>query len=631
MIVQFQVRGERRAVDGADGESVAELATRAGFHLQMACAGHGVCGRCAVLLHEGEFRTPRETFTVRPGAPRHAQACQTRAFGLAAEIEIPAASLVETRGQIHDDFVLPPHEFHPRARRVTVGVPAATLADPAPDAERLAAALAESGVEGPIGFSFTAERALAGALDQEEGRVRATVGPFRGRADVTLVEPAGRKTPHLAVAADIGTTTVVCVLLDLDREGAVRARASNYNQQIRKADDVAARISYGRTGVMLRELQRLVVEETLNPLLAELCAAAGCAPAQIVRLALAGNTVMMHLLLGLPPGGIGVIPFRPVVRRYREYRARELGLAIHPDGIVELVPAMTGHVGGDLTADAAAARLLEREGTTLLVDIGTNGEILLWDGGRLRVTATAAGPAFEGAGLLHGCRAAEGAVEHFEWGPALEPRFNVIGGGLARGFCGSAIIDWVAESLRAGVLGANGRFDLARLHGHGRYAESPTPRGAMHACRVVPAEQSASGEPLLVTERDVAEVLKAKAAIYAGMKTILAAAGRTFADVDRLILAGGFARHIRLRSAVRMGLLPGLAPGRIEVIGNGSLAGACLALTEAGAGAAFERVVACAEPVELNLEPGFEDAYVDALLLPHADPDEFPAGRADRP
>jgi uncharacterized 2Fe-2S/4Fe-4S cluster protein (DUF4445 family) len=319
---------------------------------------------------------------------------------------------------------------------------------------------------------------------------------------------------------------------------------------------------------------------------------------------------MTHLFLGLPPSGIGVLPFSPVTRHPPAVRASDLGLLLHPHAVVEAVPSISGHVGGDLVADACAARLLERRGLTMLVDIGTNGEILLWDGRHLHATATAAGPAFEGGGLAHGGRAAEGAIDHLVWREEKGFESSVIGGTAPRSLCGSAVIDFIAEGRRAGWINEHGRFDTVRLRKSGAYLEVSRGNHALRAAAVTP-----SGK-LWVSEHDVSEVLKAKAAIFAGMRTILAVAGRTWKDLDTLLLAGGFARYIHLRQATTMGLLPVLDPGVIRVIGNGSLSGACLALLDESSWGTFDRVLAAARPLELNLHPDFENHFIDALFLP---------------
>lgn len=626
MSVRFRIRGESRAADGASASSLADLAFSAGIPLNTACGARGSCGRCAVVLHEGSFVIGDREIAVLPGAPRRALACRTRVISADAVVEIPDRSLIEQRARIAEDFTLPPFDWTPIQRRTTVTVPGGGWETASSDVERLATALAAMG--GPCVFSMELDAARTLPPAQSgPASVEVSWGPYRGGTDVTAATPAGT-SGHLGLALDIGTTTVVALLADLDT-GRVLGRASAYNAQMRRGDDVAARISTGSTADGLHALQSLVVRETVNPLVEEVCSKAGCAPDAILRVTAAGNSVMAHLFLGLSPAGIGALPFQPVRRRHPECRARDLGLLANGNAIVDVLPSMTGHVGGDLVADACAARLLDRDGLAMLVDIGTNGEILLWDGRRLRCTATAAGPAFEGAGLRHGMRAADGAVDHIRWVDGPKAEWTMIGNAPVAGFCGSAAIDFVAQSFKAGLLDSMGRFDLAKLRAAGLDTRIEHCGRSIHACRVVPAGATSTGRALVISEADIAEILKAKAAIHAGIVTMLASAGRRIEDLDTLILAGGFAQHIHLRHAAWMGLLPDLPPGRIEVIGNGSLAGAFLALGGPGAAAEFERIVRAAEPVELNLCPGFESAYIDSMMLPHGDPSAFTAAMAE--
>jgi uncharacterized 2Fe-2S/4Fe-4S cluster protein (DUF4445 family) len=425
--------------------------------------------------------------------------------------------------------------------------------------------------------------------------------------------------PNLAVVTDIGTTTVVCALVDLS-SGEVLDKASKYNQQIVMADDVASRISLCSDITNLGKLHDLVVKETLNPLIKELCSANKVHQEQITRLVIAGNTVMTHLFLNCSPWHIGRLPFQPVAQVYDQYRAGELGVMIHPLGLIDVVPSISGYIGGDITADIYVAKLIEKPGVTLMVDIGTNGEIVLNDHGRLTATATAAGPAFEGAGILFGCRAAEGAIEKIDFDEAHHFQIKVIGGVKPKGLCGSAVIDFIALLLRNEWLSVTGRYDVEKLEAHGCLRTVDLNGTAVRACRLVPAAESASGEDLYVTESDIAEILKAKAAIYAGMQTLLSYAGRSFEELDLLILAGGFARYIDLRHAMEIGLLPELPEEHVEVIGNGSLAGAYLAAVDEAACRSFREIITQPETVALNLQEDFQDNYIDALMLPEQRP-----------
>ena len=432
----------------------------------------------------------------------------------------------------------------------------------------------------------------------------------------------------LAAAVDIGTTTVALVLLE-PATGHILARASQYNQQIRKADDVASRISFCRTEKEVRMMQDLVIKKTINPLLEEVCATAGVKTERVQQLAVAGNTVMEHLFLGLPVESIGRLPFNAVRHIHPPCEAGTLGLAMALRGRVIVVPSVAGYIGGDITADIHAAHLLARGGESVLVDIGTNSEIVYALDGRLLACATAAGPAFEGAGLLHGRRAAPGAIEHVRCDASLDFQCNVIGGGKADGICGSGIIDFLAAGFRRGLINAHGRYDVERLKSCGRYAHSRIACGKSHACVLVPAAASATGHAVVITERDIEQTLKAKAATYAGLKTLLTLQGRSVRDISRFVLAGGFARHIDITNAIALGLLPDLSLDRFEILGNGSLAGAYLALTDTTALPAMEKASHLPKVIELNLTQDFEDNFIDALLIPNLNVEEFPSVNAN--
>jgi len=448
------------------------------------------------------------------------------------------------------------------------------------------------------------------------------VSDFHAPQKTATTAPAA--SAPLAAAVDIGTTTVALVLLD-PVTGHILARASQYNQQIRKADDVASRISFCRTGAEVRVMQELVIQQTINPLLVEACAAAGVQTERVQRLAVAGNTVMEHLFLGLPVESIGRLPFHAVRHIHPPCEASSLGLAMQSHGRVDVVPSVAGYIGGDIVADIHAAHLLPRGGESVLVDIGTNSEVVYALDGHLLACATAAGPAFEGAGLLHGRRAASGAIEHIRYGAELDFQCDVIGSGQADGICGSGIIDFLAAGFRCGLINAHGRFDVERLKRAGRYTHSRLARGSSHACVLVSANASATGHAVVVTERDIEQVLKAKAATYAGLKTLLTMQGRSVRDIPRFVLAGGFARHIDIANAIALGLLPDLPLDRFEVLGNGSLAGAYLALTDAAALLAMEQISHQPQVVELNRTPDFEDNFIDALLIPNLNTEEFPS------
>jgi uncharacterized 2Fe-2S/4Fe-4S cluster protein (DUF4445 family) len=423
------------------------------------------------------------------------------------------------------------------------------------------------------------------------------------------IDPAAR----YGAAVDVGTTTVALLLTDL-ASGQVLAEASAFNAQIRFGEDVLTRIQLCSQGPeAVRQLQHAVAAETIQPLLAEACREAGVAERDVGVMTVAANTTMQHLLAGVDPSSLGVYPFTPVFLEHRSYAPAELGLALGgAEAKVHLLPGPAAYVGADLAAGMVATGLLYDEGPVLLVDVGTNGEIIAQVGGRLVGCATAAGPAFEGAGLSSGTRGVTGAIERIQLGrDPFTAELGVIGGGARPiGICGSAYVDFLWEGRRRGILQANGRFadDFVAAAG-------PRVQADEYGRKLQLTAHGRSG-PVWISEVDVARLLQAKAAIAAGINTLLGHLGVTAAAVKTLYLAGGFGLHLSLEHAIGCGLLPGFTPAQIQVVGNTSLGGAFLALNDRSFLAEMESACARLESVELNLQPGFEDAYIDQLMLP---------------
>lgn len=462
----------------------------------------------------------------------------------------------------------------------------------------------------------------AAGLESEGARIETEISLPKFMMDPVVRRDAGATKAPLGLAVDIGTSTVAAALVNLET-GVVIDRATRFNQQALRGDDVASRIAQCESDANVRTLQQLVIEHTINPMAVELCDRNAITRDEIRAIAVAGNTVMSHLFLGLSPFSIGRLPFTPMARKFAEVPASRLGLHAHRDAPIHVVPCISGYVGGDIVADLRVTEFASRKGAWLLIDIGTNGEMAFIENGKIFACATAAGPAFEGAGLLHGCRAVAGAIEHIEYDASLDFRCATIGGGAALGFCGSAAIDFIACGMDAGLINMMGRFDLDMLKACGRYQQVRVRHGFSHGCVVVDAAKSATGEALVITEFDVSQIMKAKAAIYAGLKTMLQLSGCHPRDLDGVILAGGFAKHIRLPNAIRIGLLPALPVGQFEIAGNGSLAGAVLSLLDTTSRDEFNRLMDVPEVIELNLTKDFATYFSDALALPYLEPEEF--------
>lgn len=420
-------------------------------------------------------------------------------------------------------------------------------------------------------------------------------------------------TARFGAAVDIGTTTVALLLCEL-ATGRVVGRASAFNAQIRHGEDVLTRIQLCQQNpATVKQLQHAITADTIQPLLAEAAAEAGISLDGVGVMTVAANTTMMHLFAGENPSPLGVHPFTPVFLGQRIYAPNDLGLGFGGEGAaVHLLPGPAAYVGADIVAGVVATGLLYEDGPVLLVDVGTNGEIIAKVGERLLGCATAAGPAFEGAGLSNGTRGVKGAIERVRLqGDPFAAEVEIIGGGSRPlGICGSAYVDFLTEGRRAGILQDNGRFapDFVARAGEPVEQDEYGLRLRLH-----PRGQSG---PIWISEVDIARLLQAKAAIAAGIETLLGLLQVRAAEVKTLYLAGGFGLHLSLGHAIGCGLLPGFTPEQIKVVGNTSLGGAFLALNDRNL--LTEMCAACGrvESIELNLQPGFEDAYIDHLSLP---------------
>lgn len=400
-----------------------------------------------------------------------------------------------------------------------------------------------------------------------------------------------------AAAVDIGTTTVAALLL---HDGEIVASAGRLNRQARFGDNVIDRIAAASTPDGLAELQRAVAVETIDPLLRELTSE----PEKIRRIAVAGNTVMIHLLYGIDPAPIGVAPFEPPLTRFPPVRAAQLGLSAAPEAEVAAAPAVGGNVGGDLVAGMAAVGFGLSGRTELLLDLGTNCEMILTHRGEFLAASAAAGPAFERSGAENGTRAGEGVVEHLRFDAAGRFELSVRGGGKAVGLCGSALVDFLASGRRSGLLDEFGRFEPGVLARWGRRVM----RDGALGCRIAPG--------VVISESDVEALLQAKAAVRAGIHSLLRAAGVAPAALERLWLCGGFARGLDLASAQAIDMLPALSDDVFQLCGNAALAGAALLAAKPDRMAEFARLASLPRELPLNSIPGFEQEFIGGLQLP---------------
>jgi uncharacterized 2Fe-2S/4Fe-4S cluster protein (DUF4445 family) len=611
--VTFQPSG--RVAHVLVGTKVLEAAAQAGLTIQTPCGGGGVCGQCRIQVTKGDCppgEAEQRTFTADQLRQGWRLACQTAICGQAV-ITVPHTSLFADDQQILTAGAAAT-EIMPAVRKIFVRLPAPTLTDNDADLRRLQRQLGPVDVAPPL-------------LAELPQLLRA--GDFAGTAvlaDHRLIDfESGDTTAQCyGVAVDLGTTTLAAALLDL-RNGQERAIASAVNPQTSFGDDVLSRIKHAADPAGLEQL-RQAVAGAVDELIQRLCSQARIARKHVYEVALAGNTTMQHLFCGVDPAGLGQMPFTPVFGHALMLEAKGLGLAIHPRGAAYVFPSIGGFVGGDTVAGILSTQLAEPayrtgrlDGPVLLVDIGTNGEIVLAHDGRIEAASTAAGPAFEGAGISCGMRATDGALEKIVLDDDVH--CGVIGGSAPAGLCGSGLIDLAAELLKAGILTPQGRL----LPPEELPAGLP-PALAKRLRRdakgqvsflLVESRTKTSRPSIALTQQDVRQLQLATGAIRAGVSILLSRAGVKAESLQRVLVAGGFGSFIRRSNAQRIGLLPAaIDHQRIQYVGNASLAGAKWALLSTRLRQQAETVARRVKHVELGTDSEFQNRFAESMVFP---------------
>jgi uncharacterized 2Fe-2S/4Fe-4S cluster protein (DUF4445 family) len=579
----------------APGATVLTALLAAGWRMKAPCGGRGACGGCRVeVLRAGKWVTEK--------------ACALTVQG-DLTLRIPPSSLEEPiTGSTADG----------------PGIPADTVVDrvidlPGPEGfrcgeERLFAAIRRVSPEPLLPPSPEAIASLGAMLHRGADHLTCRLAAVDdGLLPLDLL-PDGTPGP-LGVAVDLGTTTIAVALLDL-ATGTVLSRCLILNPQTPFGDDVITRIvSAGRLGV---EALRRPVTEAIGRAVDGLLAEAGAEPSRIASALLAGNPTMIHLALGVDPEVIRRPPYQPVAESWPPLPLHAAGIPGHPAARLRVLPAIAGWVGGDVVAGILVSGLHRREEVGCLIDLGTNGEIVLGNRHWLLAAACSAGPAFEGGGFRDGVRAIPGAIDTLTIGPGHQVTWSTIGGIPPVGFCGSGLVDLVASLRLAGLIDGRGRF----IRPASDHLLADGPEGP--ALALVPASATTHGRSLAVTEAEIDNLLRAKAAIYAGIAHLAAAAGLTPQGIDRFWVAGGLGSSLNVPRACQLGLLPDVPEERIGYLGNASLSGALLTLASRDA---WRETVSLARGVtylDLGEGEGFHDQFLKALFIPHTDPSSFP-------
>ena len=643
-LVHFE--GLAEPVRVTTGALLTEAARQAGVEIGQPCGGQGRCGRCAVQVLEGAVR--------QRSSLRLSQADQDVGYVLACQsvvegdvtVRVPPQEKIERR--LTTDLTVAevsvPHGYDPfldqTIRRVQLTLTPPSMDDQTDDLSRLFTALRQQADFTSVEVALPLLRRIGPVLRESEWGVTAVLD-VRELYDGRLLQEwlvdlqpgyVDEMAPLWGAAVDIGTTTVTVWLVDLI-SGKVMAQASEYNGQIARGEDVISRIVYAGKEGGSDEMRGLVLN-TINGLLETVCkrvkvdedwGSGPLKPADIVKVTVAGNSTMIHLLLGLPAASIRLSPFVTAANHIPLFSAADVGIAICPQGTVDCLPGVASYVGSDITAGVLSSGMDDTSRVTLFMDVGTNGEIVLGSNEWLVTCACSAGPAFEGAGVYRGMRATRGAIEEV-WinGETCEPSYRVIGGVKPRGICGSGLISLLAEMFMTGVIDKAGNLNT--------HLTTPRIRDGEHGLEYVIAwaAETQDGRDISITHVDIDNLLRAKGAIFAGYSVLADSVGIPMDLIEQMLIGGSFGKYINVEKAVQIGLLPDLPWERFQFLGNTSVRGAYYALLDRRARERVREIAARMTYIELSADNSFYDAFMSALFLPHTDLARFPSVEAAR-
>jgi uncharacterized 2Fe-2S/4Fe-4S cluster protein (DUF4445 family) len=610
-----------RKIEVERGTTILDAAQRAGLNMNVTCGGQGKCGKCVVYVQSGKTEFDRQKygrfFSPEELAKGACLACETVVQG-DLHVLVPESTLIQEQkiliaGQDREI------ELRPSVKKYYVELQPPTLSDPSPDLSRLLWGIQKSG--GPVAEKMYAPlevlREIPAILRHSEWKVTGTIALVPGGYRIIDLQENDTSRRVYGATVDLGSTTIVVYLWDLV-SGTTVSVASNYNRQISCGEDILARVNFAKRTDGLERLQALAVE-SINQALTTAANTAGIDREDIYEVVVAGNTVMTHMLLGIDPGYMIAEPYVPVVRRALSVAAGRIGITCNRNGGLFVFPAVSDFIGGDIIADILSCGMAEREEISLLIDIGTNFEVVLGNREWMFSCAGAAGPALEGGEVLYGMRANPGAIEKITINPeTLNPKFSTINGIKPRGICGSGLIDLLAEMLSACIIDRTGRFTLERENSRIRM-NSHFPEFV-----IAWAKETDIGKDIVITENDIKNLIMSKASVHAACVTLMKAAGVTRTEISTIYFAGAFGNYLDKKNATIIGLIPEIAIDQIKNLGNGAVAGANIALLNRRARKTLDEIAYRIAYIELNAEPSFMDEYTSSTFLPHTDLTLFP-------
>ena len=607
------------------GTVLLEAAHKAGIYVSSICGGDGYCGKCKVIVDEGQYKArPTTLLTGREERDNVVLACQTEVLSdmtvtvpkshalQAGQIlmDTDAHRFSELAGEVPEGTF----DFDPLVRKLTVEMSAPTVRDNTADHERLYVAIRDQIDADIMQTGFRILQRLSKTLCQANYKVAVTVGRRGGTTEVIEVEPAGRSKGNFAVAVDLGTTTVVAHLIDLTNAATIDTEAT-YNSQINFGEDYIRRIIYAEENNAFDEMQNRIVDD-VNNLIITLAERQKIDLQNITAVICAGNTAMAHFLLNLDPTRIRREPYVASVAFVPPIRAAEAGIQINKRGLLYCLPAVAAYVGSDIVAGVLTTRIYTKKGICLFVDIGTNGEVVLGNRDWLVCASSSAGPAFEGSGVRHGMRAGAGAIEKLSIIDDGSIKFQTIGDTHPLGICGSGLLDTIAELFINGIIDRTGRF---KTDGDARLMEGE--EGWQF--QLAPADNN--HQEIVITQPDINNLVRSKAGVFASIRVLMESTQTKRQDLDAIYLAGGFGNFLNVRQAVAIGMLPDVASEKIHFVGNTSIAGAKTVLLSRKALETAEQIAKSMTYFDLMSHPGYMDEFIRASFLPHTDLSLFPS------
>ncbi len=626
---------EHKEVEVDDGVTLLMAAEEAGIFINSLCGGEGLCGECRLQLIKGNAKASKHDIGFFSGEEiknGYVLACQTRVEDN-LEVLVPAKSRLEMEKIVTEGTPVTYSEpgklslrritqdpaaslFEPLVSKIYLELSIPTLNDNISDVDRIIRELRKKLTYPTFEISLACLQNLADKLRQNEWKVTATVARHNSTGRVLQIEDGDTVNRNYGLAVDVGTTTVVVQLVDL-RNGEVIGVEANHNLQAHYGEDVISRLVFACGRGTLASLHEAVVSN-INTLIRALAKEKNIDIEDINCIVAAGNTTMSHFLLSLMPCSIRLEPYVPTATIYPQILAKEIGININPNGILEVIPSVASYVGGDIVAGVLACGLADRPEVKCLIDVGTNGEIAIGNNEWIVCCSASAGPAFEGGGSKWGMRATKGAIEKVEIQDG-QVTYETIGKNKPRGICGSGLIDSIYELAKNKIIGQNGKFDIS-LKDNRIIVKDDGPQYILAF-----SEETETGEALTITETDILNLIKSKGAVFAALKSLIDYVGLDFAQLDTLYLSGGFGSSVNVPKAIAIGLLPDMDQEKVQFIGNSSIMGARMALLS---GPTFEKATSIAKTmtnIELSNYVPFMNEFIAALFLPHTDGSLFPS------